>query len=215
MHRRKDRHSAAWLCRRTSENADRRSPFALFWCWMNSIPCLLSLHFCYKSLQSEHLMSVCVTRRSGRHRPRPGKETTKEDSSWDTDSSQTRTVLLRWVKATLILDTFVPFPPWTPLILTRHLNKEVRAMIVSLSEPSCSPNVGDSTLCDQHVIFLLLHRRRWGSWIAVGQVWGHPASVTFLQVDGTSLYSPLTLLQLWLYLLKPVAIFISSSNHQC
>lgn len=43
----------------------------------------------------------------------------------------------RQVKATLIFDTFVPFPPLTSLILTHHLNKEVRAMIKSLHSVDC------------------------------------------------------------------------------
>lgn len=53
----------------------------------------------------------------------------------------------RQVKATLIFDTFVPFPPLTSLILTRHLNKEVRAMIKSLHSVDC---VARQTLDPSH-----------------------------------------------------------------
>lgn len=70
-----------------------------------------------------------------RHRC-PGKETTKEvtNSFLDADSSQTGENALCSLKniSHLILDTLVPFfSPLTSLILTHHLNKEVRAMIKS------------------------------------------------------------------------------------
>lgn len=125
-------------------------------------------------LQSEHLMSVWVTGRSGRHhtllRHRcPGKETSKEvaNSFWDADSSQRGENALCCLtsKSHLILDTFVPFPPLTSLILTHHLNKEVRAMIKSshsvnrVARQMLDPTlVRDSPLRQTtHVFFLLLH----------------------------------------------------------
>lgn len=117
-----------------------------------------------------------MTRRSGRHhtllrRRRPGKGTTKEDTNsfWDADSSQRGEHALCCLtsKSHLILDTFVPFPPVTSLILTHHLNKEVRAMIKSshsvnrvarqMSEPNSCQRRNPLRQTTPHLFFLLLH----------------------------------------------------------
>lgn len=111
-------------------------------------------------LQSKHCVQVCVRSngRSGRHPHTPsdvavaGKETTKEvtNSLWDADSSQRGENALCCFKSKshLILDTFVPFfPPLNSLILTHHLNKEVRAMIKSSHSVNgvARQNVGPSS----------------------------------------------------------------------
>lgn len=54
-------------------------------------------------------------------------------------------------KSHLILDTFVPFPPLASLILTHHLNKEVRAMIKSShSANQVARQMSDLTLSETH-----------------------------------------------------------------
>lgn len=143
---------------------------------MNSIHCLLSLHYYFKS-------PICnqspgggagdgETRTTSPPPDVAGKETTKGSQPTHPGTvlkrSGKRTVLLRRVKSHLTPSTrSCPSPPATSPILTRHLNKEVRAMIktVSLSESSCPPNAGPDPAGDSprrrttRPFFLLLHHR--------------------------------------------------------
>lgn len=110
-------------------------------------------------LQSERLASVCAAGRSGRHHTLlrhccPGKETTKELILGRRPLLKGRkcTVCYLTSKSHLILDTFVPFPPLTSLILTHHLNKEVRAMIKSShSANQVARQMSDLTLSETHL----------------------------------------------------------------
>lgn len=126
-------------------------------------------------LQSEHL-NVCAGDwevRTTSHTPQtspPWKgdnEGSRQLKVWDADSSQRGENALCCLtsKSHLILDTFVPFPPLTSLILTHHLNKEVRAMIKSsrsvnqVARQMLDPTlVRDSPLHQiTRLFFLLLH----------------------------------------------------------
>lgn len=114
----------------------------------------------------------------------PGKETLKEatNSSWICRPflKGENALCCFTSKSHLILDTFVPFPPLTSLILTHHLNKEVRAMIKSLSELSCSPNVRpNSASNNRHLFFLLLYHRSPALTLSVPEL-NRPSRSTFV-----------------------------------
>lgn len=134
--------SDAWLCKRTraeNENSYWMSQFSLFRCWMNSLPCLFSLHYYYKSLIcNQNTWWVCVCGWLGglddiTHSLDIG---VLERRQWRT-SPEMQTVLKEvnmhcaaWqVKATW--SWHICALPLMSLILTHHLNKEVRAMIKS------------------------------------------------------------------------------------
>lgn len=138
----RDRRSDAWLCKRIqaeNENSYWLSQFSLFRCWMNSLPCLLSLHYHCKSLicnrntwwvcvrrwlggldDITHSFGISALKRRG-WRTTPGMQTVLKEVNMQCAAWQ--------VKATW--SWHICALPLASLILTHHLNKEVRAMIKS------------------------------------------------------------------------------------